>query len=109
MIGLAPPADTVEEPFVLKLVNNERATARSVVFASGARYRRLAVRNLEQFEGSNVHYWASPLEAKLYAEQEVALVGGGNSAGQAEECLKAGSALGAPAALSSLWACRLLR
>jgi thioredoxin reductase len=89
----------VEEPFVLKLVNNERATARSVVFASGARYRRLAVRNLEQFEGSNVHYWASPLEAKLYAEQEVALVGGGNSAGQAEECstgpkdFSAGSAL----------------
>lgn len=83
VIGLASPADTGEEPFVLNLVNDERVRARSVVVASGARYRRLAVRNLERFEGSSVHYWASPLEAKLCAGQEVALVGGGNSAGQA--------------------------
>jgi thioredoxin reductase len=48
-----------------------------------ARYRRLAVENLETFEGASVHYWASPLEAKLCAGQEVALVGAGNSAGQA--------------------------
>jgi thioredoxin reductase (NADPH) len=54
-----------------------------VVIASGARYRRLEVSNLDQFEGSSVHYWASPLEAKLCAGQEVALVGAGNSAGQA--------------------------
>jgi thioredoxin reductase (NADPH) len=53
------------------------------VIASGARYRRLAVANLEAFEGVSVHYWASPLEAKLCAGQEVALVGAGNSAGQA--------------------------
>ena len=57
--------------------------ARTVVIASGARYRRLDVRNLGAFEGSSVHYWASPLEARLCAGQEVALVGGGNSAGQA--------------------------
>jgi thioredoxin reductase (NADPH) len=69
--------------FVLKLVNNERASARSIVIASGARYRRLEVENLEAFEGSSVHYWASSLEAKLCAGQEVVLVGGGNSAGQA--------------------------
>jgi thioredoxin reductase (NADPH) len=54
-----------------------------VVVATGARYRRLGVERLEEFEGSSVHYWASPLEADLCAGQEVALVGGGNSAGQA--------------------------
>ena len=58
-------------------------TARSVVIASGARYRRLNVDNLDTFEGASVHYWATPLEAKLCANQEVALVGAGNSAGQA--------------------------
>jgi thioredoxin reductase (NADPH) len=68
---------------VLRLSNNERVSARSLVIASGARYRRLSIPNLEAFEGASVHYWASPLEAKLCARQEVALVGAGNSAGQA--------------------------
>ena len=63
--------------------NEERVRARAVVIASGARYRRLDVHNLAAFEGSSVHYWASPLEAQLCAGQEVALVGAGNSAGQA--------------------------
>jgi thioredoxin reductase (NADPH) len=67
----------------LSLQNGERVSARSVVVASGARYRRLDVENLETFEAASVHYWASPLEAKLCAGQEVALVGAGNSAGQA--------------------------
>jgi len=58
-------------PFMLKLINNERAKARAVVIASGARYRQLAVDNLEQFEGASVHYWASPL-GKLCAGQEFA-------------------------------------
>lgn len=57
--------------------------ARSVVIASGARYRRPSLPNLSDFEGRGVWYWASPLEAKFCAGQEVALVGGGNSAGQA--------------------------
>jgi thioredoxin reductase (NADPH) len=65
------------------LANGERVRARSVVIASGAKYRRLAVDNLAAFEGAGVHYWASPLELKLCAGQEVALVGAGNSAGQA--------------------------
>ncbi len=69
--------------FLLTLANRERVRARTVVIASGARYRRLDVANLAAFEGSCVHYWASPLEGKLCAGQEVALVGGGNSAGQA--------------------------
>ncbi len=69
--------------FALMLANDEFVSARSVVIASGARYRRLRVANLDAFEGSSVHYWASPLEGKLCAGQEVALVGAGNSAGQA--------------------------
>src|SRR5580700_5501582 len=81
--GLQVASGTGEGHLVLKLSNDERASARSVVIASGARYRRLAVENLEAFEASSVHYWASPLEGKLCAGQEVALVGAGNSAGQA--------------------------
>ncbi|HET9816661.1 MAG TPA: FAD-dependent oxidoreductase [Xanthobacteraceae bacterium] len=75
--------DIAPRRVVLRLSNNERVSARSLVIASGARYRRLSIPNLEGFEGASVHYWASPLEAKLCAGQEVALVGGGNSAGQA--------------------------
>jgi thioredoxin reductase (NADPH) len=81
--GLDPATFARDGRFLLNLSNGERASARAVVIASGARYRRLAVANLEEFEGTSVHYWASPLEAKLCAGQEVALVGGGNSAGQA--------------------------
>jgi thioredoxin reductase (NADPH) len=69
--------------FRLDLANGERANARAVVIASGVRYRRPAIENLAAFEGTGVHYWASPLEAKLCAGQEVRLVGAGNSAGQA--------------------------
>jgi thioredoxin reductase (NADPH) len=69
--------------FALQLNSGERVSCRSVVIASGARYRRLDVKGLDLFEGPSVHYWASPLEAKLCANQEVALVGAGNSAGQA--------------------------
>jgi thioredoxin reductase (NADPH) len=53
------------------------------VIASGARYRRPAIAGLAQYEGRGVYYWASPIEARLCREEEVALVGGGNSAGQA--------------------------
>jgi thioredoxin reductase (NADPH) len=69
--------------FVLRLHNGERVTVRAVVIASGARYRKLGVHNLDVFEASSVHYWASPLEAKLCSNQAIALVGAGNSAGQA--------------------------
>src|SRR5690242_6433578 len=63
--------------------------AKSVVVASGARYRRPEIANLEQFEGRGVWYWASPIEAKLCLGQDVVLVGGGNSAGQATVFLSA--------------------
>jgi thioredoxin reductase (NADPH) len=83
VIGLAPARETDRDRFLLRLSGNERVQARAVVIASGARYRRLPVENLDAFESSSVHYWASPLEGKLCAGQEVALVGAGNSAGQA--------------------------
>jgi thioredoxin reductase (NADPH) len=67
----------------LDVGDGETVRTRSVVIASGARYRRLDIVNLAQFEGTSVHYWASPIEARLCSGQEVALVGAGNSAGQA--------------------------
>jgi thioredoxin reductase (NADPH) len=76
-------ADADGARFQLGLANDERVRARAVVIATGARYRRLAVTDLAAFEAACVHYWASPVEAKLCARQEVALVGAGNSAGQA--------------------------
>jgi thioredoxin reductase (NADPH) len=86
-VDMAIPDEVAEvrwsgDRFRLTLTGEENVQARAVVIATGARYRRLEVANLAEFEGSAVHYWASPLEAKLCAGQEVALVGAGNSAGQ---------------------------
>jgi thioredoxin reductase (NADPH) len=61
----------------------QRLKARTVVLSCGARYRRPSLANLRQFEGKGVYYWASPIEAKLCKTEEIVLVGGGNSAGQA--------------------------
>ena len=71
------------DPCHVQLGTGERVQARTVVLATGARYRRLGVDQLDQYEGTSVHYWASPLEADLAANEDVVLVGGGNSAGQA--------------------------
>jgi thioredoxin reductase (NADPH) len=81
--SLQGPTGSGDGCYSLTLANDERVRARTVIIASGARYRRLDVENLAAFEGSCVHYWASPLEGRLCAGQEVALVGAGNSAGQA--------------------------
>jgi thioredoxin reductase (NADPH) len=80
--SLAPQGGT-PGPFILTLQTGERVRARSLVLATGARYRRLHIANLDTFESTSVHYWASPLEARLCANQEVVLIGAGNSAGQA--------------------------
>ncbi len=69
--------------FRLSLGNGEIARAHTVVLASGARYRRLDITNLAEFEMTGVHYWASPIEIRLCDGQDVALCGAGNSAGQA--------------------------
>jgi thioredoxin reductase (NADPH) len=81
VIGIAA-SDDYAAPFVLKLASGERVSTRSVVIASGVNYRRLAVENLDAYEGASVHYWASQIEARLCADQEVVVVGAGNSAGQ---------------------------
>jgi thioredoxin reductase (NADPH) len=67
----------------LTLGDGGRLRARSLVVATGARYRRPAIESLETFEGRGVWYWASPIEARLCSGEDVMLVGGGNSAGQA--------------------------
>jgi thioredoxin reductase (NADPH) len=69
--------------FALELDGGEPVLARTVVVASGARYRRPNVLRLKEFEGRGVWYWASPIEAKLCTGEDVIVVGGGNSAGQA--------------------------
>lgn len=71
------------QPPVVELANGRRITARAVVIASGAEYRRPEVQNLARFERCGVYYWATPIEARLCRKEPVLLVGGGNSAGQA--------------------------
>ncbi len=68
---------------VVHLSDGTDVAARAVIVASGARYRRLDVARLEEFEGNGVYYAATELEARLCARSPVAVVGGGNSAGQA--------------------------
>ncbi len=73
----------------VRLSDKRRLRGRTVIIASGARYRRPDVPGLADFEGRGVSYWASAIEAKLCADQEIVLVGGGNSAGQAAVFLAA--------------------
>jgi thioredoxin reductase (NADPH) len=75
--------DCTADRLTLELSEGRRVRARAVVVASGARYHRPDIANLAAFEGAGISYWASPIEARLCAGEEVALVGGGNSAGQA--------------------------
>jgi thioredoxin reductase (NADPH) len=68
--------------FEVELDEGQPVHASAVVIASGARYRKLDLPNLSDFEGRGVYYWASPIESRLCARREVVVVGGGNSAGQ---------------------------
>ena len=70
-------------PYALKFDDGEKVPARTVVIATGAQYRRLPLENLSQFEGAGVYYVATHLESQLCGGDEVVIVGGGNSAGQA--------------------------
>lgn len=67
----------------LRTADGQTYCARAVVIATGARYRRPDIDGIADFEGRGIWYWASPVEAQFCSKQEVALVGGGNSAGQA--------------------------
>ncbi|MCI5048470.1 MAG: FAD-dependent oxidoreductase [Aquisalinus sp.] len=68
--------------YCLTTEDGRRLSARAVVIASGAQYRRLPVARLEEFEGRGIYYGASPMEAQLCHGSKVAIVGAGNSAGQ---------------------------
>ena len=70
-------------PFAIELDGGQRVLARSIVIATGAAYRKLVVDGLERFEGIGVNYVASFLEGRLCEGEEVVVVGGANSAGQA--------------------------
>jgi thioredoxin reductase (NADPH) len=72
-----------KKPFAIEIEGGTPLLARTVVIATGARYRKLQVENLERFEGAGVYYLATPIEAQLCRGEEVVVVGGGNSAGQA--------------------------
>jgi thioredoxin reductase (NADPH) len=70
-------------PYLVKLDGGEALAARTIVIATGAQYNKLALPNLAQFEGNGVYYGATHMESQLCQGEEVAVVGGGNSAGQA--------------------------
>jgi thioredoxin reductase (NADPH) len=78
--------------FEIALQGGRSVRSRAVVVASGARYRRAPIDRLAEFEGRGVFYWASAIEARICAGQEVIVVGGGNSAGQAAVYLSAHAA-----------------
>jgi thioredoxin reductase (NADPH) len=72
-----------QQPFSLEIDGWGTLLTRSVVIATGAQYRKLPLENLEQFEGNGIYYGATFVEAQLCQGEEVIVVGGGNSAGQA--------------------------
>jgi thioredoxin reductase (NADPH) len=78
---------------VVRLEDDREIAARAVLIATGAQYRRLPVDDLDQYEGITVFYAAGPPEAQLCGAERVAVVGGGNSAGQAAVWLARGGAL----------------
>ncbi|RFC34964.1 MAG: thioredoxin reductase (NADPH) [Candidatus Nitrotoga sp. SPKER] len=75
--------DCTRFPRVLQLDCGGQVLAKTVIIATGAKYRRPGIPELEKYEGRGLYYWASPIEAALCGQEEVVLVGGGNSAGQA--------------------------
>jgi thioredoxin reductase (NADPH) len=71
------------KPYALEIDDGPRVPARTVIIATGAQYRKLALPNLSRFEGAGLYYGATFMEAQLCTGEEVIVVGGGNSAGQA--------------------------
>jgi thioredoxin reductase (NADPH) len=71
------------KPYAIAIDNGARVPTRAIIIATGAEYRRLSLENLSQFEGAGVYYGATFVESQLCRGEEVIVVGGGNSAGQA--------------------------
>lgn len=82
-----------DDRHLVKLEEGNEISARAVLLATGAEYRRLPVADLDQYEGFSVFYAAGPPEAQLCGAQRVGVIGGGNSAGQAAVWLARGGAL----------------
>jgi thioredoxin reductase (NADPH) len=77
------------KPYEVELEDGNRIPARAIVIATGAKYRKLPIENLSRFEGAGIYYGATFVEAQLCSGEEVIVVGGGNSAGQAAVFLAA--------------------
>lgn len=73
----------IRQPYTVELDDGGSVRGRSIIVAAGAQYRKLDLPNLAQFEGSGIYYGATPVEAQICRDEEVTIVGGGNSAGQA--------------------------
>src|SRR5207247_7205233 len=84
--------DCTSKPYEVRLATGEVVRTRTVVIASGARYRKPALPELSRFEGAGVMYSATHMEAQLCKGEAIAIVGGGNSAGQATVFLSQSSA-----------------
>jgi len=91
-VALARDGGNERNGWAVRLEDGRLIRAHTVVVASGARYRRPDVPRLAEFEGHGIWYWASAIEGRLCKRREVALVGGGNSAGQAAVFLARGAA-----------------
>jgi thioredoxin reductase (NADPH) len=70
-------------PYALDIGEGQKVRGRTVVISTGAKYRRLPLPNAEKYEGRGIYFGATFLEARMCSQQEVVVVGGGNSAGQA--------------------------
>jgi thioredoxin reductase (NADPH) len=79
----ASSVDCTGQPFRLQLDDGQTVAARAVIVATGARYRKLDVPGYARYEGAGIHYAATAMEGQLCKNEEVVVVGGGNSAGQA--------------------------
>jgi thioredoxin reductase (NADPH) len=71
------------QPYVLELDSKEKISARSIILAMGAAYNKINVPNLSKYEGRGIYYGATYIEAQLCSGEEIVVIGGGNSAGQA--------------------------
>ena len=71
------------KPFAIEIENGQRLLARTIIIATGVEYRRLPIDHMSRFQGAGVYYGATHLESQLCGGEEVIVVGGGNSAGQA--------------------------
>jgi thioredoxin reductase (NADPH) len=71
------------KPYAIEIDNGPRVPARTIIIATGAKYRRPSLENLSRFEGAGIYYGATFVESQLCRDEEVIVVGGGNSAGQA--------------------------